>query len=106
MNRDETPRSPHQDELQFTRIAKALADPRRMEIFEVIAGVSEMSCGAIADRFPVGQSTVSHHLKVLVDAGLVRVRREGQHGFFSAQPNAIEAYIEQLRCRLIAAPQG
>jgi ArsR family transcriptional regulator len=86
---------------QFTRIAKALADPRRFEILEVIAGVHEMSCGAIAERFPIGQSTVSHHLKVLADAGLIDVRREGQHGYFTAKPEVLKAYLKELRRRLI-----
>jgi len=85
---------------QFTRIAKALADPRRFEIFTVIASTAEMSCGAIAERFPVGQSTVSHHLKVLAEAGLVEVRREGQHGYFSARAEVLDAYIEDLRRRV------
>jgi DNA-binding transcriptional ArsR family regulator len=60
-----------------------------------------MSCGAIAERFPVGQSTVSHHLKLLLDAGLVTVRREGQHGFFSAKPEVLEEYITELQKRVI-----
>jgi ArsR family transcriptional regulator len=89
------------DDKQFSRIAKALADPRRLEILEVISSVTEMSCGAIAHRFPIGQSTVSHHLKVLADAGLVDVRREGQHGYFAARPEALNAYVEKLRQRLI-----
>ncbi len=89
------------DDKQFTRIAKALADPRRIEILRVIAEVREMSCGAIAERFPIGQSTVSHHLKVLADAGLVDVRREGQHGYFLARTNVLDAYIEILRQKLV-----
>lgn len=91
------------DDKQFTRIAKALADPRRFEIFKVIAGVREMSCGAIAERFPIGQSTVSHHLKVLAHAGLVDVRREGQHGYFLARAEVLDAYIEVLRERLVVS---
>lgn len=87
------------DDKQFMRVAKALADPRRFEMFRVIAGREEISCGALAQRFPIGQSTVSHHLKVLADAGLVEVRREGQHGYFSAQMDVLDAYIEELRRR-------
>ncbi|RME42695.1 MAG: ArsR family transcriptional regulator [Deltaproteobacteria bacterium] len=93
------------DDKQFIRIAKALADPRRFEIFEVIAGTEEMSCGAVAERFPIGQSTVSHHLKILTDAGLLDVRREGQHGFFKAKPEVLWAYIEELKERLRLSPE-
>jgi len=88
------------DDKQFTRVAKALADARRFEMFRVIASREEISCGAIAQRFPIGQSTVSHHLKVLGDAGLVEVRREGQHGYFSARVDILEAYMEELRLRI------
>jgi ArsR family transcriptional regulator len=87
------------DDKQFMRVAKALADPRRFEMFRVIAGRDEISCGALADRFPIGQSTVSHHLKVLADAGLVEVRRQGQHGYFSAQLDVLDSYLEELRRR-------
>lgn len=89
------------DDSQFTRVAKALADPRRFEIFKVIAAVREMSCGAITERFPIGQSTVSHHLKVLADAGLVDVRREGQNGYFMAKAEVLDTYVETLRRRLV-----
>jgi len=61
-----------------------------------------MSCGAIAERFPIGQSTVSHHLKVLAEAGLIDVRREGQHGFFSARPALLEEYLAEVRRRVLA----
>jgi ArsR family transcriptional regulator len=88
------------DDKQFTRVAKALADPKRFEMLRVIAGREEISCGALAQRFPIGQSTVSHHLKVLADAGLVEVRREGQHGYFSAQMDVLEAYVAELRRRM------
>jgi ArsR family transcriptional regulator len=88
------------DDKQFTRVAKALADPRRFEMFRVIAGQEEISCGAIAQRFPIGQSTVSHHLKVLADAGLVDVRRDGQYGYFSAHVDVLESYTEELRRRI------
>jgi len=93
------------DERQFQRVAKALADPRRFEILETIARAGELSCGQIADRFPIGQSTVSHHLKALADAGLVEVRREGQHGYFSARPHVLESYLNALRERVLR-PSG
>jgi ArsR family transcriptional regulator len=85
---------------RFLRIAKALADARRFEIFRAIARKGEISCGALAERFPIGQPTVSHHLKMLVEAGLVGVRRQGQHGFFSARLDVFDAYTEELRRRI------
>ena len=92
------------NDAQFTRIAKALADPRRFEILRALSQDGEMSCGTVAERFPVGQSTISHHLKILVDAGLVEVRREGQHSYFAGNRDVLESYVEELGRRLLTTP--
>lgn len=89
------------DKKQFGKISKALADPRRLEVLEFIAGQDAVSCGSIAEHFPVRQSTISHHLKILVDSGLVDVRREGQFGYFSSQPDVVQDYLSELHLRLI-----
>jgi len=85
---------------QFQKIAKALADPRRFEIFEKIAAGEEMCCGSISGCFPVSQATVSHHLKELADAGLIEARCEGQFKYFSARREVLAAYIEELTRRI------
>lgn len=59
-------------------VFKALADPTRREILELLAR-GDMTAGEIAERFPVAFASVSHHLGVLRDAGLVASEREGQH---------------------------
>ena len=88
------------DTNQFQRIAKALADPRRFEILDVIAAGGEMCCGAVVERFPVAQATISHHLKELADAGLVEARSEGQFKYLRARPEVLAEYIEQLGRRV------
>jgi ArsR family transcriptional regulator len=86
---------------QFQQIAKALSDPRRFEVLEVIAAAgSELCCGAVVKRFPVAQATISHHLKELVDAGLVETRSEGQFKYLRASSDVIEEYTIELRRRL------
>lgn len=84
---------------QFFRIAKALSDPTRFEIFERIAGEGEVGCRRLVDDLPVSQPTVSHHLKELAVAGLVESRREGQFVHYRARPAVFEAYLETLRAR-------
>ena len=88
------------DNNQFQRIAKALADPRRFEILEVIAAGKEMCCGAVVDCFSVAQATVSHHLKELAEAGLVETRAEGQFKYLRARPEVLAEYIKQLNRRV------
>lgn len=85
---------------QFQRIAKALADPRRFEILEIIAAGDEMCCGAVVERFSVSQATISHHLKELIDAGLVEARAEGQFKYLRACPEVLAEYVEQLDARV------
>jgi ArsR family transcriptional regulator, arsenate/arsenite/antimonite-responsive transcriptional repressor len=94
------------DASKFQRIAKALADPRRFEILEVIAAAGEeICCGGVVECFPVAQATVSHHLKELTDAGLVETRAEGQFKYLRARPDIVAEYAEELK-RRISAPQS
>jgi ArsR family transcriptional regulator len=86
---------------QFQRVAKALADPRRFEILEAITGNDELSCGEIVEQFTVSQATISHHIKELVNAGLVKPRRQGQYCYYRLCPEVLADYIAQLQ-QLIA----
>ncbi|HOU54060.1 MAG TPA: metalloregulator ArsR/SmtB family transcription factor [Myxococcota bacterium] len=94
------------DASQVDRIAKALADSRRRDILETLVREGVVSCGALAERFPVGQSTISHHLKILLDAGVVRVRREGQFGFFSVNQEVLGAFLRAMQDRLLGKGQA
>ena len=62
--------------------AKALADPTRQEIMELIC-CRELSVGEIVEAVGVSQPTVSHHLAILREALLVNVRNEGKQTFYS-----------------------
>jgi ArsR family transcriptional regulator len=62
--------------------AKALADPTRQEIMALIC-CQELSVGDIVEAVGVSQPTVSHHLAILRDAGLVNQRSEGKQTFYS-----------------------
>ncbi len=62
--------------------AKALADPTRQEIMELIC-CRALSVGDIVEAVGVSQPTVSHHLAILREAGLVNVRSEGKQTFYS-----------------------
>ena len=80
----------------LVRIAKALGDGTRFAILREIAAAGEISCGDLAARFPIAQATVSHHLRILGESGLVAARREGQHSYFSLAPGAMDAYRAAL----------
>ncbi len=92
-------------EKQWVRIARALADPTRLSLFRTIAEHGELSCGELAERFPIAQSTVSHHLNVLMNAGLVEMRKQGQHHLFRVCAQPLEAFCEQIQ-QLLAQAQS
>ena len=81
---------------QFERIAKALSDPRRFAVLEVIAAQDECPYQTLCHQFPVTKATISHHLKELVQAGLVESERDGQYTRTRVVPGVIEAYAAEL----------
>ena len=81
---------------EVEKISKALADETRLRIFEAISGAKHMNCGEIVSMRGVTPATVSHHLKILSEAGLIACRRQGQFVYSQAVPEAIEAYTRAL----------
>ena len=69
---------------------KAIADPTRRRILSMV-WQEEWPAGAIASRFDMSQPAVSQHLKVLLEAGLVTLRREGTKRYYRANHQAMAA---------------
>jgi ArsR family transcriptional regulator len=84
-------------EEQIHLIAKALADPRRFELLRQIGSCTDAArCADIKDCHPVSAATLSHHMKELETAGLVRVTREGKFASYMLRRDVLQAYTEQL----------
>jgi ArsR family transcriptional regulator len=90
------------DHDQFHRIAKALADPRRFEMLQRIASQNEMACAALAEECPISQPTLSHHVKELVNAGLLDVRRDAKFVFYQLRRKVWAEYLMEMRRRVPA----
>ena len=84
------------DRAEIEKISKALADETRLRIFEAISATKHINCGEIVAMGGVTPATVSHHLKILSEAGLIICRREGQFVYSKAVPETIEAYTRAL----------
>jgi ArsR family transcriptional regulator len=84
------------DRSEVEKISKALADETRLRIFEAISATQHMNCGEIVSMRGVTPATVSHHLKILSEAGLIACRREGQFVYSQAVPETIAAYTRAL----------
>ena len=84
------------DHCEVEKISKALADETRLRIFEAISASDRISCGDIVSMRGVTPATVSHHLKILNEAGLIICQREGQFIYNQAIPATIETYTRAL----------
>ena len=86
--------TPRQTEL----IAKALAEPRRVEILRQIGRGQDCtaSCTALQEAQKVTPATLSHHLKELANAGLVDVARDGKFMRLTLNRAVLDAYLAQL----------
>ncbi len=80
----------------LARVSKALAHPIRVRIVKLLLAREACLCGQIVDELPVSQATVSQHLKVLKEAGLVRGEIDGPRVCYCADRAALARHIELL----------
>lgn len=79
-----------------TGILKALSDPVRWSIVKQIAEVDELACVALEDAVPVSKPTISYHVKILREAGLIDVRKSGRNYYYSLRRDVLHTVIDQL----------
>src|SRR6266511_2935857 len=77
---------------------KIIAEPRRREILR-LCWHGERAAGDLADAFEITFGAVSQHLKVLRDAGLVTVRRDGTRRYYLANPTALGPLVAYLEAQ-------
>lgn len=87
---------------------KALADPNRLRILSIVSASDEGEVCVCDLPGPLGlsQPTVSHHLRILVDAGLLSREKRGVWAYFSLVPGALAELADVLAGRMSAAPRA
>ncbi len=91
-----------QDAERTARTLKALADPARLRLLSILAaheGGEACVCD-LTDPVGLSQPTVSHHLKVLAEAGLVTREKRGVWAYFTLVPGAVDELAAHLRQHL------
>jgi ArsR family transcriptional regulator len=73
----------------FAERLKALGHPARLEILRVLAARGMCVCGEVVKVIPLSQATVSQHLKILKEAGLIRGRTDGKNSCYCLDPRGI-----------------
>lgn len=93
------------DAADMAPVLAALADPVRLRIVSMLAAAPGGSaCGCdLEEPLGLSQPTVSHHLKILREAGLVEGRREGRWVYYSVVPERLEEITEALTPMRVSA---
>jgi len=82
---------------RLATVAKALGDPIRLQLVDVLRKHAGKVCVCeLTPLFDVGQPTVSHHLKVLRDAGIVDAERRGLWAYYYVVPDALEELTQWM----------
>lgn len=78
---------------KYAKIAKALSEPKRVKILDMLS-CGEMCACDILEHFDFTQPTLSHHIKILVEAGLVIAEKSGTWQHYSINEQVSEQYIQ------------
>src|SRR6476646_7910992 len=85
----DTPVMPKTAATELATVFKALADPTRVAIVNRLAAIDEVCVCDLTSAFELSQPTISHHLRLLRDAGLVEAERRGTWAYYRLVPEAI-----------------
>ena len=79
----------------MNNLFKALNDPVRRDILDLLKD-KDMSAGDIADHFNIGKPTISHHLDLLRQAGLVTSEKQGQFIIYSISTTVLDEMLQWI----------
>lgn len=91
-----TTSEPVRGEPDIARVASAFADPRRARVLMALADGRALPAGRLAAEAGTAASTISNHLAVLLDHGLVTVEKHGRHRYYRLSSSEVEGVLEAL----------
>ena len=77
------------------KIFKAFCDENRLKILELLKSGEKCGC-TLQEELPICQSTLSHHMKILVESGIVEVRKDHKWSYYSLSSNGSQVAIAKL----------
>ena len=91
----------------LAELSKALSHPARLAILEILSERETCICGEFVDDLPLAQASVSRHLKVLKEVGLIKGDIDGPRSCYCLNKEALEmlhGHVETLFAKLLSAP--
>lgn len=92
---------PSIDDIQLTSVMYALSDPIRLDIVSQLRDGRELTCGAFRICSEKGKSTMTHHFKVLRDAGVIQTRVDGREHFTSLRKADLDSRFPGLLAAIL-----
>ncbi len=87
-----------------TEVFSALSDPIRWSIITQMAQVDELACVTLESTLPVSKPTISYHIKILQNAGLIETRKAGRNYYYCLRRDVIRDLLDGL-WELVPAPR-
>ncbi|MEI1278523.1 helix-turn-helix domain-containing protein [Leptospira venezuelensis] len=97
MERVPSPKPVKLTEKEFTKISRALAEPRRFQLLQCIGSTKEpTACSTLNKSQDISPATLSHHIKELENAGLIETSKEGKFVSITLRRDIFKAYLDKL----------
>jgi len=93
------------DDDRMALIARALAHPARVRVIRLLAAHSECAGTEVFAELPLAQSTISQHLRVLKEAGVVASHSVGTGSVYCLVPSALDDFLDAVRESYAGAPE-
>lgn len=94
-----------QEPIAATEMLKALGDPIRWNILRQIAAQEELAASTLEETLPVSKPTISYHMKILSQAGLIEVFKRGRSHFYRVRRDALSDLIDEVQALMPPGPR-
>lgn len=84
----------------YANIFRALSEPIRLEMISMFDADDTCACTLLEDQLPISKSTISYHIKILYQAGLIHVRKEGRFYHYDLRRDVFDYFVPGLLERL------
>lgn len=91
--RTPSPLARRSDGDDYVRIFKALSEPLRVQIISLFDADDACACTSLEAALPVSKSTISYHIKILSEAGLIGVRKDGRFYHYDLRRDVFEYFV-------------